>query len=293
MSTTGTSAFIEPLARNKLTAARAWSRLAASEEQREAFVERLARAASERWHVNWQEAEVMLQRQVMRVSAGGSLAAGASRQAEPSLQFPCIICDGRVIRVEEIPADQRVMEDTAYLAAKIAKYLAWGSCVIRGSEQFEQLFSHYSLHDRDLQQWALETAEALRGRRPDGVDWESVAEEIEVLGKRGKQGPRRQLVRLLRQLLQWSGEPQESKRRDRRQAGIDDMRARIHVALEDGSLPHDTLPALIEEAYERARRKAIRKTRLPDEAFPVACPWSVEQVLDHEFWPAVAGGDRP
>jgi hypothetical protein len=43
------------------------------------------------------------------------------------------------------------------------------------------------------------------------------------------------------------------------------------------------------EAYRHARADAPDATRLPPATFPEACPWTVEQVLDEDFWPE----DRP
>jgi hypothetical protein len=38
-------------------------------------------------------------------------------------------------------------------------------------------------------------------------------------------------------------------------------------------------------AYSRARCEAAKDTGLPLAMFPEACPWSIEQVLDEDFWP--------
>ena len=37
-----------------------------------------------------------------------------------------------------------------------------------------------------------------------------------------------------------------------------------------------------------ARRDAVRETALPLATFPEDCPWTVEQMLDADFWPEVA-----
>jgi len=37
------------------------------------------------------------------------------------------------------------------------------------------------------------------------------------------------------------------------------------------------------------RLEALRKTRLPDDAIPEECPWTVEQLIDTDFF---SGGDR-
>jgi hypothetical protein len=42
---------------------------------------------------------------------------------------------------------------------------------------------------------------------------------------------------------------------------------------------------MLEFAYQRGRLAALRKARLPDDAMPESCPWSVEQVMDDNFLP--------
>jgi hypothetical protein len=41
----------------------------------------------------------------------------------------------------------------------------------------------------------------------------------------------------------------------------------------------------LEPVYSRARREAVRQTGLPAAAFPDACPYSFEQLLDDDFLP--------
>jgi hypothetical protein len=45
------------------------------------------------------------------------------------------------------------------------------------------------------------------------------------------------------------------------------------------------LPALLTRRYRAARMLARDQTGLPLATFPESCPWTVEQVLDQEFWP--------
>jgi hypothetical protein len=41
----------------------------------------------------------------------------------------------------------------------------------------------------------------------------------------------------------------------------------------------------LSEMYPIAVKEAIAETSLPDEAFPSTCPFSLEQILDAEFFP--------
>ncbi len=52
------------------------------------------------------------------------------------------------------------------------------------------------------------------------------------------------------------------------------------------------------QVYVNARKDAAKETKLPLEAFPSECPWSIEQVLDEDYLVEVeslrllAGGTR-
>ena len=46
------------------------------------------------------------------------------------------------------------------------------------------------------------------------------------------------------------------------------------------------VPLLLSAAYPSARETASAETRLPLATFPEACPWTVEQALRDDFWPA-------
>jgi hypothetical protein len=45
------------------------------------------------------------------------------------------------------------------------------------------------------------------------------------------------------------------------------------------------MEALLVKAYARGRRLAQVQTRMPLTTFPPACPLTLEQVLDDDFWP--------
>jgi len=41
---------------------------------------------------------------------------------------------------------------------------------------------------------------------------------------------------------------------------------------------------MLANAYPAARADAVDETGLSEEAFPAQCPFTVEQVLDAEYW---------
>jgi hypothetical protein len=42
---------------------------------------------------------------------------------------------------------------------------------------------------------------------------------------------------------------------------------------------------LLTASYPEARTKVSEETRLPVTTYPERCPWTIEQILDRNFWP--------
>jgi hypothetical protein len=86
-------------------------------------------------------------------------------------------------------------------------------------------------------------------------------------------------------LLKWHYQP------ERRQSGhswytsIANHRREIGYVVEDSPSLRRLMPELLTKEYAHARRIASAETGLPLSTFPEACPWTLEQVVDEEFWP--------
>ncbi len=144
------------------------------------------------------------------------------------------------------------------------------------------------LYDRDYYAWIQHQVQALRERRIEDVDWANAAEEIEDLGKSERRSIRSQFARLLEHLLKLRythGNPRTNNRRGWT-LSIKGARIAIEDLLNDSPSLRSQLPEMLAQAYRTARLEALRKTKLPDEAIPESCPWTVEQVMDNSFWPA-------
>jgi hypothetical protein len=46
------------------------------------------------------------------------------------------------------------------------------------------------------------------------------------------------------------------------------------------------LPETMSDAYGIAILRAARESGLPEQAFPIVCPWDFKQALDESFLPA-------
>jgi Domain of unknown function DUF29 len=138
-------------------------------------------------------------------------------------------------------------------------------------------------YDTDFYAWTRAQAQALRAKDWPALDLNHLAEEVDSLGIADEHAITRQLQRLLRHLLKWRYQPTHrtpSWRRSIRQPR-DAIADRIERSPSLREYPVRRVPL----AYRRARRDAAEETGLPLAIFPETCPWTLEQVLDEDFWP--------
>ena len=133
------------------------------------------------------------------------------------------------------------------------------------------------IYDQDLVLWAENTAQLLREKRWDAVDWAHLIEEVGDLGKSERSAIGSQLERILVHLLKWQFQPQ--RRSDSWLDSINDGRSQIRRKIEDSPSLQGYPAQIIHKEYGRARREAARQTGLDLSIFPELCPFSVDQVL--------------
>ncbi len=146
-------------------------------------------------------------------------------------------------------------------------------------------------YDTDYAAWADAQAAALRAKDWAALDLDHLAEEVDDLGRSVRRGITSQLERLLLHLLKWRYDPATDPRR-LWQLSIVQARHEIHHDLAENRSLHGYPAERLADAYHFARRLAAIETGLPRVTFPEACEWTVEQVLDEDFWPE-AETDRP
>jgi len=137
------------------------------------------------------------------------------------------------------------------------------------------------LYDTDTVLWAERQADALRRHAHNEIDWENVAEEIEDVGNRYRDRIESRLATACAHLLKWQFQPDQ--RSGSWRGSIAESRNRI--AQVTGNYPSlRQYPAqVLTKSYGAGRRVAMAETGITE--LPEACPWSIEQILDHDFWP--------
>lgn len=141
-------------------------------------------------------------------------------------------------------------------------------------------------YEQDFYSWALEQAALLRAGKFDQVDMDHVIEEIEDMGKSQYDQLESRFDVLLMHLLKWMYEP--SHRGKSWVSTIKEQRRRIPHHLKKHPGLKGQLDNLFADAYELAAEGAADETGMPVTTFPEKCPWTVEQVLNHDFWPEAA-----
>lgn len=149
------------------------------------------------------------------------------------------------------------------------------------------------LYDKDFDLWLGQTIQQLKSRDFDALDIEHLIEELANLGEFKKRYLEGNLVVLLTHLLRLTVQstvPDTMK--GNWSASVKEHRQRVEVSLQAISSPKSALNTLIPSAYREAKKLAIRDgqnailgVRIPKNSeYPETCPFSVEQILDEDFY---------
>ncbi|MCX5494654.1 DUF29 domain-containing protein [Kaistia dalseonensis] len=138
-------------------------------------------------------------------------------------------------------------------------------------------------YEADFYAWTQDQAEKLRARRQNEIDWDNVAEEIDSVGRSQRKEIRHRLVVLLHHLLKWEYQPE--RRSNSWRASIGEARAEIRSEIDDSPSLRGYPDEVLARQYWLAGLKAAEETNLSEATFPEECPYSVEQILDPNYFP--------
>ncbi len=144
--------------------------------------------------------------------------------------------------------------------------------------------SHPAYED-DFAAWSREQARILRTGRFTELDIEHLIEEIEDLGASERRALESRLGVLLGHLLKWTYQP-DYPHRKRWRATIREQRRQIDRLLARNPSLKATLAEAVADAYQTGVNIVVAQTPIDDDALPATCPFTVEQVLDADYWPS-------
>ena len=141
------------------------------------------------------------------------------------------------------------------------------------------------LYEEDFPLWAERQAALLRAGRFDELDLENLIEEVEDLSRRERKSVESYVETIVEHLLKVALSPAE---RPRRSWLVTIDKQRVNLAREltatFRSHPESKLPAI----YDGLRRPVARelaKDRVPPDAVPAASPYTLEHILDLDWYP--------
>lgn len=139
-----------------------------------------------------------------------------------------------------------------------------------------------SLYDKDFHAWLFQTADLLRQGRLAEIDAAHVAGELEDIGKRERRALESHIRNVTLYLLKWRY--QSDKRTPSWRKSIRNGRLEIQTLLKDSPSLTSQPARMLASTYPAAWADAVDETGLSEEAFPTQCPFTVEQVLNAEYW---------
>ncbi|KQT69966.1 MULTISPECIES: DUF29 domain-containing protein [unclassified Aureimonas] len=139
------------------------------------------------------------------------------------------------------------------------------------------------LYTSDFYAWTQDQAGKLRARAHNGIDWDGTAEEIEGLGDAVRNEIEGRLAVLIAHLLKWQFQPE--RRSNNWKATILEQRTRIAKRLRQSPSLKSYPSEVYLDEYALARLTASGDTGLVEGSFPADCPFTIEDILDIEFYP--------
>lgn len=140
-----------------------------------------------------------------------------------------------------------------------------------------------TLYDSDFNLWLEQTANLLKDRQLQQLDYDNLIEEIESMGRSEKTALESNLEQLLMHLLKWKYQP--SKRSNSWQYSITEHCLRLNKAFKRSPSLKAYFEQVFEECYQNSRLLASKDTGLNKAVFPISCPFSKEAILDPEYLP--------
>ncbi len=140
-----------------------------------------------------------------------------------------------------------------------------------------------TLYEEDFCLWLKTTAELLKNRQLENLDYDNLIEEIETMGRSERNALKSNLIVVLMHLLKYKYQPQ--KRSTSWLSSIFEHRRRLMEAFKTSPSLKRYYEEVFDECYQYAVKQASIETSLPLEHFPNTSPFTTEETIDFDFLP--------
>jgi hypothetical protein len=139
------------------------------------------------------------------------------------------------------------------------------------------------IYENDFHAWIHAHIELLKAGKNHEIDTAHLIEELEDMGKSNLHELESRFMILIAHLLKWQFQP--DKQSSSWLGSIDEQRIRLNRLLKKTPSLKRDISTAIEDAYPDALKLAIKETKLSPTIFPLSCPYSIEQLLNENFYP--------
>ncbi|MGI0482128.1 DUF29 domain-containing protein [Geminocystis sp. CENA526] len=140
-----------------------------------------------------------------------------------------------------------------------------------------------NLYEVDGALWLEKTVELLQEKKFNELDLDNLIAEIIAMGISQKKELKNRLRVLIMHLLKYKY--QTDKRSKSWLQIIIEQRRQLEDLLTYNPSLKSHLLEVMDKCYQDARKDGSKETSLPLQTFPLTSPFSIEQILDHDFFP--------
>ena len=142
----------------------------------------------------------------------------------------------------------------------------------------------YPKHDEDFYAWTQSTADLLRHKNYNQVDFQHIIEELESLGASERRELISRFAQLIFHLLKW--EHQKHLRSRSWECSIKEQRLKLSFLFEQNPSLTAKAKEFMPKGYKQALSLIGKETPIDYNLLPATCPYTLEQLQDDEYYPA-------
>ena len=141
----------------------------------------------------------------------------------------------------------------------------------------------YPRYEEDFYGWISTSIMLLKQKRFGEMDIDHLIEELEDMVSSNETQMINRLTLILSHLLKWQFQP--NLRGHSWIYTIREQRKRSKIHIRKNPSIKSKINEIVFDAYDIAISEAAKETGLNEDTFPIQCPYTLEQIMNDEFYP--------